>query len=104
MMMKLDRWNPDDDETLSESTLREKLQKLGYRVSRYVYPPGTAFPTHSHDVDKVDAVLSGEFRITMDGESVVLGAGDSVQVPRGAEHSAEVIGDRAVVSLDGVKS
>jgi len=103
-MMKLDRWNPDDDETLSEATLREKLQKLGYRVSRYVYLPGTAFPTHSHDVDKVDAVLSGEFRITMDGESVVLGAGDSVQVPRGAEHSAEVIGDRAVVSLDGVKS
>ena len=103
-MMKLDRWNPDDDETLSEATLREKLQKLGYRVSRYVYPPGTAFPTHSHDVDKVDAVLSGEFRITMDGESVVLGAGDSVQVPRGAEHSAEVIGDPAVVSLDGVKS
>jgi quercetin dioxygenase-like cupin family protein len=103
-MMKVDRWNPDDDETLSESTLRQKLQKLGYRVSRYVYPPGTAFPTHSHDVDKMDAVLSGEFRITMDGESVVLGAGDSVQVPRGAEHSAEVIGDRAVVSLDGVKS
>ena len=103
-MMKLDRWNPDDDETLSEATLREKLQKLGYRVSRYVYPPGTAFPTHSHDVNKVDAVLSGEFRITMDGESVVLGADDSVQVPRGADDSAEVIGDPAVVSLDGVKS
>ena len=51
----------------------------------------------------VFAVLAGQFRITMGGKSVVLGPGDAVEVPRGAEHSAEVIGDETVVSLDAVE-
>ena len=101
--MKVERWDPEDGETLSEQTLRRKLESMGYRATRYVYAPGTSFPAHTHDIDKMDAVLSGEFRITMNGESVVLGAGDAVEVPQGVEHSAEVLGDRAVVSLDGVR-
>jgi len=101
--MKIEHWNPDKDGPLNEPTLRKKLERLGYRVSRYVYPPGTYFATHTHEVDKMDAVLSGQFRITMGGKSVVLGPGDAVEVPLGAEHSAEVIGDETVVSLDAVK-
>lgn len=101
--MNIERWNPENDGPLNEPALRNKLERLGYRVSRYVYPPGTYFATHTHEVDKMDAVLSGRFRITMGGKSVVLGPGDAVEVPRGAGHSAEVIGNETVVSLDAVK-
>jgi len=76
---------------------------MGYRVTVYVYPPGTRFPPHTHAVDKVDAVLSGRFRITL-GEGVAeLGPGDWVEVPAGAVHSAEVVGEESVVSLDAVR-
>jgi mannose-6-phosphate isomerase-like protein (cupin superfamily) len=68
-----------------------------------VYPAGTYFPDHSHDIDKIDAVLSGGFRMTMDGISVVLEAGDCLAVPCGAVHSAEVVGDEPVVSLDATR-
>jgi quercetin dioxygenase-like cupin family protein len=102
--MRVEHWNPKKDGPLSESALRRKLENMGYKVSRYVYSPGTYFPTHTHEVDKVDAVLSGQFRITMEGKSVVLSPGDAVQVPRGAEHSAEVMGEDPVVSLDAVKT
>jgi quercetin dioxygenase-like cupin family protein len=54
-------------------------------------------------MDKMDAVLSGRFRIIMEGREIMLDAGDMVAVPAGAVHSAEVIGDDPVVSLDGVK-
>ena len=74
--------------TAHEQALRRKLEKLGYRVSRYAYPPRTFFPTHAHEMDKIDAVLSGQFRITLQGKPVVLDPGDAVTVPRGAEHSA----------------
>lgn len=87
----------------SEAALRRKLEQLGYVVNRYAYLPGTHFERHTHTVDKIDAVVSGEFRITMGGESVVLKAGDYVYVPKGIEHEAEVIGDEAVLSLDGVR-
>jgi quercetin dioxygenase-like cupin family protein len=80
-----------------------KLRGLGYSVNRYVYPPGTCFPDHDHNVDKIDAVLAGQFRMTIYGQSVILKAGDCLKVPRGVIHSAEVIGDQAVVSLDAIK-
>jgi mannose-6-phosphate isomerase-like protein (cupin superfamily) len=58
---------------------------------------------HTHAVEKIDAVVSGRFRITMGKDSVILESGDDVIVPLGAEHSAEVVGDLPVVSLDAVK-
>jgi mannose-6-phosphate isomerase-like protein (cupin superfamily) len=54
-------------------------------------------------VDKIDAVLAGRFRMTMLGESVVLERGDCLAVPQGVLHSAEVVGDAPVVSLDAVR-
>jgi quercetin dioxygenase-like cupin family protein len=101
--MAVESWNPAREGPLTEQALREKLERKGYSVSRYVYPPGTYFSDHSHGVDKIDAVVSGRFRITLEGQPFVLEAGDSVEVPRGAVHSAEVIGAEPVVSLDAVR-
>lgn len=98
----LRRWDADRDGPPTEAALRRELEERGYRVSRYVYPPGTRFPDHTHDVDKIDAVIAGRFRLTMEGEAVVLEAGDWLAVPRGTRHSAEVVGDEPVVSLDAV--
>ncbi len=101
--MQVEHWNEATDGKLSESAMRQKLQQRGYQVTRYVYPTGTHFPDHSHGVDKIDGVLSGRFRMTMNGQAVVLQAGDCLSVPKGVVHSAEVVGTEPVVSLDAVK-
>lgn len=101
--MEVEHWNPEVDGELTEANLRRKLAARGFRVSRYVYPPGTYFPDHTHEIEKMDAVLSGRFRMTMGGQSVVLEAGDCLFVPHGAVHSAQVLGNESVVSLDAVK-
>ena len=88
--MKVEHWNETEDGALTELALRRKLEARGYRVNRYVYPPGTSFPTHTHEVDKMDAVFSGRFRITMEDGAVILGPGDSVPVPAGVRHGADV--------------
>ena len=99
----LQQMPPIDVGTELSPEVRRKLEALGYSVSRYDYPPGTHFPPHTHGVDKIDAVLVGEFRISMGGRSVVLKAGDSIQVPCGETHAAEVVGSETVVSLDAVR-
>lgn len=101
--MAAERWDPQRDGPLSEAALRAKLEARGYRVTRYVYPPGTYFPPHAHDVDKIDAVLAGRFALTIAGERVVLEAGDLAAVPAGVVHDAEVLGEEPVVSLDAVR-
>ena len=102
--MVVEHWNSQQDGPLSEQALRAKLEARGYQVTRYVYPPGTFFPPHRHGVDKNDAVLSGRFQMRMQGKAVVLKAGDCLAAPRGISHSAEVLGDQAVVSLDAVRN
>jgi quercetin dioxygenase-like cupin family protein len=101
--MNLDRWDPARDGPLSEKSLRSKLESRGYSVVRFVYPPRTVFPDHEHAIDTIDAVVSGRFRMTVEGESVILKAGDAIEVPRETTHSAEVVGDMAVVSLDATR-
>ena len=101
--MAVRRWNDALDGPFSEAALRRKLEAAGYTVARYVYSPGTAFPDHVHEVDKVDAVVSGRFRLVVSGHLAVLGPGEWIEVPRGVRHSATVVGDEAVVSLDAVK-
>lgn len=91
--MELNHWDEDQDGPLTEAAMRDKLTALGYVVTQYVYPPGTVFPPHDHAVDKIDGVLSGRFRMSMNGQSVMLEAGDTL-----------VVGDEAVVSLDAVKT
>jgi quercetin dioxygenase-like cupin family protein len=102
MTVWVEHWNAETDGELSESAMRRKLESKGYSVTRYVYPPGTCFPDHSHQVDKMDAVLCGQFLMQMGGEKVILRAGDALVVPRGVVHRAEVVGGEAVVSLDAV--
>ena len=101
--MPIHRWNAALDGEFSEAALRGKLEALGYRIARYVYPPGTVFPDHKHDVDKIDAVVAGRFRLIIGGHIAVLGPGEWVVVPRGVTHNATVLGDEPVVSLDAIK-
>ncbi len=101
--MSVEKWNPGQDGPLSEKALRQKLEQRGYRVTRYVYPLGTIFPEHTHSIDKIDGVLSGRFRMILEGQEVILEAGDCLALPRGAVHSAEVLGDEPVVSLDAIR-
>ena len=96
------RWNPLDG-PLTEAGLRAKLEALGYRVARYVYEPGTVFPDHKHDVDKIDAVLSGRFRLVVRGHMKVLGPANGSRFRAAPSTTPPVMGDEPVVSLDAVK-
>ncbi|MFB6264170.1 MAG: cupin domain-containing protein [Bradymonadaceae bacterium] len=101
--MEVHNWNEQEDGPVSEEAMREKFEEMGYVVSRFEYSPGTTFPAHTHGVEKIDAVLEGRFRMTMGGDEAILERGDWVVVPESALHTAEVVGDQTVVSLDATK-
>lgn len=100
--MAIIHWDPASGPA-TEETMRRHLEQQGYRCTTYVYPPGTGFPEHVHEVDKIDAVLEGRFRISMDGHDYILGPGDCIHVPRNRPHSAAVIGPDPVVSIDAIR-
>ncbi len=99
MPVQLEKWS-EETAVLSDPAMREWLEEQGYAVARYVYPPGTYFPDHTHGIDKKDGVLKGKLRIKAAGKDYVLEAGDVLEIPAGTVHDAEVIGNESVVSLD----
>jgi len=101
--MRVRHWDDTVDGPISEAAMRRKLEAAGYFVSRHTYLPGTAFPEHSHSVDRVDAVISGRFRMVVAGHFAILGPGDWVEIPRGVHHSAAVVGSEPVTSLDAAR-
>lgn len=104
VVMHVERWNPVKDGIFSEKAFRRKLENKGYQVTRFVYQRGSYFPEHTHNVDRIEAVVSGHFRLVTSENQVNLGAGDFVLLLRGTTHSAEVIGDEPVVILDAAKT
>jgi quercetin dioxygenase-like cupin family protein len=103
MKMEVERWDPEISGEFTEEKLCQKLEAEGYSVTRYVYPPGTHFPDHSHSLDKKDAVVSGRFKLELEGRIVTLGSGDAITIPAGVVHRAEVVGNEPVVSLDATR-
>jgi len=55
---------------------------------------GSVLPEHSHPHEQVAAqVMSGQFELTLEGESKVMKAGDVAVIPSNAVHSGKAITD-----------
>ena len=50
-------------------------------------PPGGGPPPHRHDFEEMFTVLEGDVRVTFRGETLVVGAGETINVPANAPHS-----------------
>lgn len=101
-LMRIEHWDPRRDGPVTETSLREKVESYGYQVSMCIWPGGTVIPAEAQNRTRVEAVVSGIMKITLDGESAILTAGDIVYVPRGAVRRVEVVGSSTAYFLDAI--
>jgi quercetin dioxygenase-like cupin family protein len=101
LLMRIERWDPRRDGPLSETALRQKLEERGYEVSARAYPAGTVAAAQADATERIQAVVNGLLKVTIDGESAILTAGDLVYVPRGAVRRLEVVGPSPALCLEG---
>lgn len=60
------------------------------------FAPGGAGTTHDHPLEEIYFFLSGQARATLDGEEVIVGAGEYVWTGAGCFHQFETHGDAPV--------
>ena len=101
-VMRIDRWDPRRDGPVTEAAMRQKVAACGYDVSTFAWPAGTVVPAQTQQEERVDAVVTGVVKITLDGESAILTAGDIVYVPRGSIRRVEVVGAHTAHCIDAV--
>jgi len=58
---------------------------------------GSSLQEHSHPHEQVTTVIEGEFELTVENISKVLGPGSVVIIPPNAKHSAKAISDSRVI-------
>jgi Cupin domain len=92
LLMRIERWDVRRDGPLSEGALDQKLRALGYHTVSRTYPADAISATQADMTERAEAVVSGLIKVTLDGESAILTAGDIVFVPPGASRRLEVIG------------
>ena len=100
--MRIERWDPRRDGPLTETALKQKLEARGYVVTTRQYPAGSVVAAQAEDRERIQAVVTGLLKVTLDGESAILTAGDMAIVPRGAVRRLEVVGSAPVHSLEAV--
>jgi len=102
--MRIDRWDPRHDGPVTDAALRQKVAANGYEVSTFAWPAGTIVPAQAQQRERADAVVTGVVKITVDGETAILTAGDIAYVPRGSIRRVEVLGPSTAYCLDAVLS
>lgn len=66
-------------------------------ICRFDLDQGVEIPSHSHPHDQAGYVVSGRIRVTVEGEGLELGPGDSYCAPSGILHSAQALEKTVVV-------
>ena len=78
-VMRIDRWDPRRDGPVTEAALRQKVEPADTRYPLRLAGRHRRRP-QTQDRERVDAVVAGILKITLDGESAILTAGDMVYV------------------------
>lgn len=73
---------------IDEAALRAALHTDGYDVWKWSDPADAEYQPHHHDLDECIWLLAGEMAFGALGQTVRLGPGDRLLLPKGTVHTA----------------
>ncbi|MEX1158565.1 MAG: cupin domain-containing protein [Thermomicrobiales bacterium] len=97
-------WDLIESTDVFPGVRRQALVTATCTVIRYTYQPGCVFPVHQHPEEQVTIVHSGEIEFEVDGEPVILRAGQVAVIPGNVPHGARVTGTETVVTDNYIAS
>ena len=100
ILMRIERWDVRRDGPLTDAALLHKLQALGYEPVRRAYPAGTMAAATTDNHARVEAVIAGLIKVTIDEELAILTAGDIVFIPPRVARRLEVVGTGAAFCFE----
>lgn len=68
-------------------------------VMHWNFEDNVVLPEHSHESEQFGYVIKGGFKVTIDGVTKLLSAGDSYFVPSNARHSFASVGETEAIDV-----
>ncbi|HBO24841.1 cupin domain-containing protein [Providencia sp.] len=83
-----------------ESKIKAKfIHGTGFTIAFWTFKPNAIIPEHVHEHETATTILKGSLRLTVDGRTVYLHAGDSFIIPSWATHDAEALEPSEVIDV-----
>ena len=91
-------WNEVERETLSPLLDRQLIVGHEVMLARILLKKGCIVPLHSHENEQLSYILEGALKFWIDGQEIVVRAGQVLTIPPNMPHKAEALED--TVDLD----
>lgn len=102
MQMRVDRWDVRRDGPFTETALLHKVRALGYDPVTRAYPAGAMMSPQPDPRPRIQAVVSGLIKVTINSEAAILSAGDLVFVTPDAAPRLEILGPVGATCVESV--
>jgi quercetin dioxygenase-like cupin family protein len=93
----LTRWDELAQEKVTEMVSRKVIAGARQTMAQVWFKKGALVARHTHESEQVTYVLDGAVRCMVDGEDLVVRAGEVFVVPSGVPHQIEVLDDTLVI-------
>ena len=84
-------WDNIQQDNLIDGIKRRMVTGEKVMLGRIYFPKGAKVPSHTHKSEQVTHVLTGSLRFIIDGEEIMVNAGETLVIPSYVEHSAEAL-------------
>jgi quercetin dioxygenase-like cupin family protein len=97
--MEFFRWQDISEEHPVPLQTRKVIHTPHTTIVRLASLKGTSVPLHHHVHEQITIMISGAFRIDLQGESVALRAGDVLRIEPDVPHQAEALEDSVTIEI-----
>lgn len=91
--MNIHSWDKIPLDVLSSTISRKLVTGERTMMARVFLKKGAFVPEHSHDNEQITFIMSGALEFQIDGQTIVLRAGDVMVIPSNMPHSARALED-----------
>jgi quercetin dioxygenase-like cupin family protein len=93
------RWSDVPSETITPFIERRYISGDRVTVAQFQLRRGGVVPRHAHDNEQITCVMSGRLKFVLNGQDMIVGPGDVVEIPGGVEHEVHVLEDTLVMDV-----
>jgi quercetin dioxygenase-like cupin family protein len=90
-------WDDIKKEQINDLMKRQAIHGENLTICRMEMQVGALVGSHSHHNEQISTVQSGSVKFTVDGQDVVLKAGDVLQIHSNRVHSAQALEESIVI-------
>jgi len=92
-------WNQLPAEQLNPQVTRRVIHTDGMTIARLFLAKGAAVPAHRHVSEQVATVEKGALKFDLDGQEIVVSAGQSLAIPPNVPHGVVALEDTIIVDV-----